>query len=149
MDDLILDVVEQDGDINALTARILKGFDEVSVPSDVPPYESVPLAIALRNRQGDIQGGVTGHSVWDWLYIRYLWVAKAYRGCGQGKRLLDAAEDMAYDRACSGIWLHTLSFQAPAFYERQGYERFGELEDMPKGHRRLFYRKTLSPRFVR
>lgn len=143
MGDLILETVERDGDIGELNERIFEGFDEVPVPLDVPPYESVPLAIALRNGQGGIEGGVTGHSVWDWLYVKYLWVAEACRGGGYGKRLLDAAEREAEQRACCGVWLHTLSFQAPKFYERQGYERFGELEDMPKGHRRLFYRKML------
>ena len=144
MGDLILDVIEKNHEIDALTERVFAGFREVPLPPDVPPYESSPIAIALRNRQGGIEGGITGHSVWDWLYVNYLWVAEAHRGGGYGKRLLDAAENVAYDRGCSGIWLHTLSFQAPAFYERQGYERFGELEDMPKGHRRLFYRKNLS-----
>ncbi|MGI9485034.1 MAG: GNAT family N-acetyltransferase, partial [Geminicoccaceae bacterium] len=57
---------------------------------------------------------------------------------------LDAAENAARERACLGVWLMTQSFQVPEFYERQGYERFGEIEDFPKGHRRIFYRKNLG-----
>lgn len=142
MDDLILDIVDPDG-IDDLTDRIMVGFDAVPTPADVPAYASLPLAIALRSRTGDIEGGIVGHSVWDWLYVRYLWVAEPRRRGGFGKRLLDVAEGIAHDRACSGIWLHTMSFQAAGFYERCGYERFAELPDMPKGHQRLFYRKRL------
>lgn len=143
MEDLTTEVV--DGDIEGLADAVLTGFDAIPVPSGVAPYETRPLAIALRSESGEIEGGLIGHSVWDWLYVNYLWVAKARRHGGCGKRLLDAAEREAERRGCLGVWLHTLSFQAPAFYERQGYERFGELDDFPKGHQRLFYRKRLAP----
>ncbi len=146
MANLVLDVIDRDHDIDRLTEAVLAGFDAVPVPADIPPYEATPFAVALCNLEGGIEGGVIGHSVWDWLYVRFLWVSEAHRGDGYGRQLLNAAESKARDRACHGIWLHTLSFQAPAFYERQGYEMFGELEDMPKGHRRLFYKKALSPR---
>ncbi|MEM8948580.1 MAG: GNAT family N-acetyltransferase [Pseudomonadota bacterium] len=143
MDDLKLETVDDD-DMDGLIEAIHQGFDAVPLPDDIEPFRSTPFAFALRNDRGEIEGAVTGRSVWGWLYVKYLWVSGAYRGQGFGKHLLDTAENTARDRGCSGVWLSTFSFQAGAFYERQGYEKFGELPDMPKGHRRLFYRKTLN-----
>jgi hypothetical protein len=37
----------------------------------------------------------------------------------------------------------TMTFQARAFYERNGYVVFGELDDFPGDERRLFMRKQL------
>jgi hypothetical protein len=36
-----------------------------------------------------------------------------------------------------------MSFQAPDFYRKLGYEEFGRLDDFPPGHSRLFFRKNL------
>ena len=143
MDSLTLEV--SNDEIVELVDVITKGFDDIPLPVGVEPYQAVPLSIALKDEQGGIEGALTGYSVWGWLYVKYLWVTGARRGGGLGKRLLDAAEYVAAERGCTGVWLHTLSFQAPAFYERQGYQKFGEIPDFPKGHKRLFYRKTLTP----
>ena len=140
---LVLEAVDGDDGVGVLIDRIHAGFDAVSLPPDVEPYRSIPLAIALRTPKGETEGGLVGQSVWGWMYVKYLWVAEEFRACGYGKRLLNAAENAARDRACHGIWLNTQSFQAPDFYESQGYEQFGELPDMPKGHRRVFYKKRL------
>jgi hypothetical protein len=46
----------------------------------------------------------------------------------------------------SGIaWLDTFSFQARGFYEKLGYEEFGQL-DYPPDHHRHFMRKRLTQR---
>jgi len=39
--------------------------------------------------------------------------------------------------------LETASFQAREFYEKQGYEVFGELDDFPKGHTMFYMKKVL------
>ncbi|MGI9509725.1 MAG: GNAT family N-acetyltransferase [Geminicoccaceae bacterium] len=143
MVDLILETVDKKDDVEALNEAILNGFDAVPLPPDVEPYRSIPLAMALRTPAGETKGGLIGQSAWGWLYVKYLWVAEAFRGHGYGKKLLDAAEAAARERGCHGIWLNTQSFQATAFYERQGYEQFGALPNMPESHRRVFYRKAL------
>ena len=43
-----------------------------------------------------------------------------------------------------GIRVDTFSFQAPGFYERLGYQRFGKLENYPNGYETIFYFKALS-----
>jgi ribosomal protein S18 acetylase RimI-like enzyme len=63
---------------------------------------------------------------------------------GYGERLLRAAEEEARMQGCRGVCLSTFSFQARPFYERFGYEVFGELADYPAGHAYYFLKKTLE-----
>ncbi|SMG02182.1 Acetyltransferase [Burkholderia singularis] len=46
-------------------------------------------------------------------------------------------------RGCVSAVLYTLSFQAPKFYEKQGYKVFGEVPCLPAGTARVFLVKTL------
>jgi ribosomal protein S18 acetylase RimI-like enzyme len=70
-------------------------------------------------------------------------VHELQRGRGLGRALLQAAEAEAIRRGCQQIVLATHSFQAPAFYERLGYEKQGVIRDQPKGHANLIYVKWL------
>ena len=103
-----------------------------------------PLAVWLRDEDGALVGGLTGRSGGGWLFIEYFWLPEAHRGGGVGSRLIGTAEQEAVVRNCIGVWLDTFSFQAPSFYRRHGYEVFGEIDDYPAGHRRLFMRKRLT-----
>jgi ribosomal protein S18 acetylase RimI-like enzyme len=104
-----------------------------------------PARVTLALREGDaIHGGLIGYAQWDWLYIEILGVSTALRGRGWGRRLIEAAEEFARRESCHGIWLSTFTFQAPAFYERMGFIRCGEIADHPAGQSRLFYMKRLD-----
>jgi len=98
----------------------------------------------LRDTTGKLMAGLAGMIYYQWLFIDLLWVAEQIRGQGHGKTLLDLAEAEARSRGCQQVWLDTFSFQAPGFYEKSGYTLFGELSDYPPGHRRCFFRKTVS-----
>jgi len=98
----------------------------------------------LAKLETEVVGGVTGYwGSFGWLYIDQLWVSSEARGRGLGTRLLTLIEDEAITLGCMNAHLNTMSFQAPDFYRRNGYVVFGELEDFPKGHSRLFLRKRL------
>ena len=115
--------------------------------SQVGGRQKAPLTFFLRDGEGRIVGGVHGNysSTSGWLYVSVLWVAEGLRGGGYGSRLLQSIEGEAVERGCANAYLDTFSFQAPEFYKRLGYVVFGELEDFPEGHSRIFLRKRLKP----
>ncbi len=101
------------------------------------------FAFVIRDDRQEIVAGVSG---WTWggaCEIRDLWVSAGLRGQGYGKVLLDAAEQEARGRGCRVVLLSSFSFQAPAFYLKNGYEQFYELADFPPGHRYSFLVKRL------
>ena len=102
-----------------------------------------PLVIAVEDADGTIVGGLWGRTAYDWLFVELLFVAESLRGRGLGAELMLRAETEAVARGCHGAWLDTFEFQARGFYERLGYECFGELGDYPRGSARYFMRKTL------
>jgi GNAT superfamily N-acetyltransferase len=103
-----------------------------------------PLAIALSDETGQVAGGLWAKFYYDWLFVELLFVPEKLRGRGLGASLLLQAEEWARNHSRNGIWLDTFSFQAPGFYEKQGYTLFGAIDDYPSRHRRMFFRKLLS-----
>src|SRR5947209_1597946 len=128
----------------AETAQVLRAsLDEFNFARVGPDHER-PVAVIARDSSQKIQAGLYGKSYWRWLYIEFLWISEQLRGSGMGSRLLWRAEAIARERGCLGLWLSTISFQAPGFYERHGYREFGRLAEMPPGHTRIWLAKLLA-----
>ena len=102
-----------------------------------------PIAIFIRDEHGDIQGGVYGNIAWSWLHIRWVWLDTPFRSRGLAGKMLDMAEDHARTHGCIGAYIDTFSASALRVYERQGYKKFGELQDFPPGRTRTFLQKKL------
>ncbi len=102
------------------------------------------LNVFARDSSGQLIGGLLGNTYWGWLSIGFFWIQESWRHKGLGKKLLHAAEGEAISRGCHSSQLDSFSFQAPGFYEANGYETFGTLENFPFGHRRVFLRKRLQ-----
>lgn len=122
-------------------ARLLDAYNDERSGS---PDPILPLALLLREPGSEvIIGGLWGVSYWRWLFVEQLFVPEAHRGQGLGTALLRQAEERARERGCIGVWLLTLSFQAPEFYRRHGYDPFGSIEDCPPGHTCTYFVKRL------
>jgi GNAT superfamily N-acetyltransferase len=102
-----------------------------------------PLDIILRNAAGEIVGGLTASTYWDWLDIDDLWLAEEMRGQGYGREVLRMAEEEARQRGCRRAKVQTFSFQARGFYEKMGYRVVGALEDYPPGGCFYWLRKEI------
>jgi len=96
------------------------------------------FAFLIRNERQEIVAGLSG---WTWAQaceIRTLWVDPTWRGQGYGQSLLEAAEQEARSRGCKVILISSYSFQAPAFYQKCGYELAWQLNDFPPGYQYCF-----------
>ena len=102
-----------------------------------------PITLCVRDAEGKLRGGLVGFVWGGWLEVKVLWLEQELRGTGHGTQLLLAAEKYAYDRGARHAQLSSFTFQAPGFYEKHGYEVFGELADYPTGHKNVFLRKAL------
>jgi GNAT superfamily N-acetyltransferase len=120
--------------------RQLVEFNEARIG----PASARQLAVFAR-RGTEIVAGLVGITHWNWLSIRYLWVAEPLRRQGLGRKLIRMAEREARVRGCDHVHLDTYSFQALPFYERLGYSVFGRLEDFPPGHAKIFLQKRNLP----
>jgi ribosomal protein S18 acetylase RimI-like enzyme len=107
-------------------------------------YGMEPLSLTVKDSQGRLVGGLIGLTYWKWFYVDILWVDESVRSCGIGSRLLSRAEEVAVSRGCCHAHLDTHDFQAPGFYEKQGYTVCGEIRDLPPGHCRYVMSKKLS-----
>ena len=83
--------------------------------------EWYPVALFLREENGEVLGGLLGDIWAAWLHVRTLAVAAPARGRGFGRELMKRAELYALERGCTNAFLDTFSFQARPFYEKLGY----------------------------
>lgn len=138
MEDQTITVEEHptEGDIRTVIRNLVDYND-----SQAEKERSQPLAIFIRDSNGEIVSGLLSQTHWGWLFITHLWVAESLRGKGYARKLMIRAELEAKKRGCHHAYVDTFSFQALGFYEKLGYQVFGVLEDFPPGHKRYFLQK--------
>jgi len=120
------------------------GLDTFNEATHAPLYKEEQLSLVHRDEHGAIVAGLSGKSVWDWLYVDMLWVEESLRGQGLGAALMKAAEEEAKKRGCVGAFVWTQSFHAPNFYAKLGYKEFVVMDDFPIGHQRIGFMKKLG-----
>jgi GNAT superfamily N-acetyltransferase len=103
-----------------------------------------PLAVVVKNAaSGEPVGGAIGRSSLGLLFLDLFFLPEAMRGSGLGTEVLRAFEEEGRRRGCRSAVLYTISFQAPGFYQRNGWRRFGEIPCDPPGTSRIFMTKDL------
>ena len=117
----------------------LKKFNDERVGEDA----HAPINIVEYDENGNAIGGILGGTYWGWMYIDTLWVHENHRNKGIGSKLLREAEQEARRRDCHHAHLETMSWQAPGFYQKHGYELIGILPDIPQGNQKYLLMKAL------
>ena len=112
--------------------------------SQAGPLRYSRTVLSARDGKGRLLGGLILQSYWRESYIELLWLSARARGAGVGSSLIRKAEERARRRGSRLIHLNTFSFQAPGFYRKQGYRRFGSMSGSPKGQSRHFFVKRLG-----
>ena len=105
--------------------------------------ESEPLNLYVEDEHGEIMTGLVAETFGNWLEIEYLFVKEDLRGQGIGSQLLQQAESEAKKRNCRFAFVNTYQFQAPAFYQKHGYQEVFILKDYPYTGQRHYYQKDL------
>ena len=103
-----------------------------------------PLNLVEYDADGLVIAGILGGTYWGWMYVDILWVRADHRNRGIGSNLLAEAEREAVRRGCHHVHLDTMSWQAPEFYQKHGYEIIGVLPDIPEGNQKYLLMKALK-----
>jgi len=118
----------------ALDRRLSDELDKYNAAAtpDVAPADELTIRI---EEHGELIAGASG---WTWgeaAGIAMTWVREDRRGCGVGASLLTAFENEARQRGCTHVFVTSFTFQAPAFYQRQGYEEIFRWTSVPTSGR--------------
>ena len=94
--------------------------------------EGQGVYLNAKDEEGNLLGGFRGEIYFHWLFINVLFVEERERGKGLGTRLLAEGEAHAKAKGALRSRLDTFEWQAPRFYEKNGYR---ELLRMPNYYR--------------
>lgn len=115
----------------------LRAYNRKFVP------DTADLSLAVRDEAGRIVGGCDAFRMGELVFLDVLWVAEECRGSGLGGCILAQLEEEAARQGARRVELNTFAFQAPGFYEKQGYRRIGALEPAVGEYGHYFYVKEL------
>ena len=115
----------------ALDQRLSDELDVVNAAATAGTPAARELTVRLLDASGELAAGVSG---WTWgvaAGIGMTWVRDDARGQGLGKRLLADFEAEARARGCTHVFVTSFTFQAPGFYEKQGYREIFRWKGVP------------------
>ena len=130
--------------------RMYRGFDEHTIENGVIVQSSDRFSYTAE-KDGQFIGCSSGlaykngQAYSGWFYLTDLFVEKAYRHQGLGAKLLGDLEAKIGSLGVEHIWTWTAGYEAPAFYKKQGYDIFAQMENWySDGSSRVGFRKKLS-----
>ena len=106
-------------------------------------FDGEEFAAAVRDSNGRIIAGVSGHTWGGCCRVSQLWVHESARKQDVGTSLMVAVEAHAVSKKCTQIVLSSHSFQAPDFYRRLGYVEHARISGYPGGHSDMHFTKFL------
>lgn len=141
---MMYNIKESSKDEEALVWNGILEYNSSKLPlkSKIP---FTPINRIMIDSNGEVIGGINCelNYYWNTLYIDMLWIKDKYRKSGHGSKLLNEVEIIAKEQGCHLVHLETMDFQAKDFYTKNGYEVFGELDNVPLGHKRYYMKKIL------
>jgi len=109
-----------------------------------PGPAAVELTVRGTDEHGELVGGISG---WTWQEaagIAMTWVRAEQRGTGLGRQLIAEFERSAAARGARRVFVTSFTFQAPGFYEKQGYREIFRWDGVPvEGEADVHLRKDL------
>ncbi|MFM0068825.1 GNAT family N-acetyltransferase [Paraburkholderia aspalathi] len=132
-------------DVEQSEARefISRKLDEYNDSITGQPDNSVLDVLITDPSTCEVVGGLVGRTSLGLFFINLVYVPENLRGSGVGSAVLKQAEAEAKRRGCCRAVLFTITFQAPEFYRKHGYEVFGDVPCEPEGTSRIYMVKVL------
>jgi len=138
-----------DDDTREAVYQELRAFNQSANPEwwaarDEAVNAPAPLIVICHDASGRVAGGLFAETQFSWLKLSIMAVRADLRGQGLGAELVRRAEAEAVSRGCKYSFVDTMSYQAPGFYQRLGYQVAGRIEDWDShGHAKLYFTRTL------
>lgn len=127
---------------DAVASAVDKGLDEYNFSVAPSLSEVKSLAASATDDEGKLIGGAIGRTWGQCCELLELWVAPESRNNGVGSGLLIKFESHARQRGCKFFYLTTLSYQAPGFYRKHGYDPIASIAGYPNGIVKYLMLKT-------
>ncbi len=104
-----------------LKKKIFQGFARQAFKSTgIDGLNEDPISFEIVNGS-EFVGAIVLQLFWSQLHIKYLYVEESYRGQGIGRRLIEHALEFGKNCECQFVFVETMSFQAPEFYQKMGF----------------------------
>lgn len=130
-----------DDTVKRFLQGILNTYHETAYPAMEVP-QSQKFAIRVTDAHGDVVGGALFWAYWGWVDVSLVALQKEVRGCGLGRRLMEAIEQKAREEKCFRLRVECFGNEV-GFYQKMGYRVVGQLDDYPVGHSYYWMRKDL------
>lgn len=119
-------------------------LDRQQLAAGFPQEEATSLAFGLYQEER-LVGGLLAKISMETAHINLLAIDENLRGQDWGTKLMAHGEEAMKELGLKNITLTTRSYQARGFYEKQGFDLFAELADVPKvGITRYYFIKRLA-----
>jgi GNAT superfamily N-acetyltransferase len=105
----------------SIEKQMEKGLEEYEVSHGID-VNFTPFCFILYDENNQAIGVLDAFSSYSSIHIRDLWVDKAQRGKGYGKKLLAELENHFKGKGLHNINTVSCEFQAPGFYKKCGYK---------------------------
>jgi ribosomal protein S18 acetylase RimI-like enzyme len=115
-------------DLKVLHAGLMSHADQYVSSDD---QKGIKIQLILKEASGTVIGGLLAWTTINNLVDVNLWVAPQFRGLGLGRKLILEAERIAQENGCIASQLCSLSFQAPGFFQKMGYQVLGVSDGYP------------------
>lgn len=107
------------------------------------PRKTDLYSVLVKDQNNKVKGVIIVSFLWNGMHIDSLWIDESVRNQDWGSKLLKMAEEEGIKRGCTICYTDAFSWQAPEFYEKQGYKLYGRLENFPQGNSLSYYYKSL------
>lgn len=124
---------------NAYVA-IQNGLNDYAAEFNIPARGFVNF---ICYEAGRVVGGAVANTVASRMNVKWLWVDPSYRGRQIGKKLMEGMEAIALEKGIDRIFVDTMSYQAPEFYAKVGFQEVARIYEFYPGFDRIFYEKGI------